>query len=300
MDSENMNKDIFNLPTWLSLNDKEQDEAIRKLADYLKDDYQFLYTKNYDSKVNLRIPTFEHSSTKLEFNLIIGGTFEMGLSLQEEKNARVIEQELPFPAKKMRPVHQVHIRPFLLTRFPLTEAFVRSHIVIDENLFRPEFGEIDEVVPIYLSREETDLLKSKTGFDLPSEAQWEYACRGQTTSLFYFGDTFPDEDSLESIYLLYNFTDPVVCERASNMHPYGLVGLFIGEWCEDSYKNNYSYLPLNDTPNFGGPPYSVRGGAAPLWPWQDAGEWQLCMSAMRNSSDTLEDETCGARFIRII
>lgn len=164
-------------------------------------------------------------------------------------------------------------------------------------MFRPDFkNEEDDEVAIYLLREELESLHEELRFNLPSEAQWEYACRGGTEALFlYFGDSLPDEVTLDTQVFLSIFNDEDRNARASN--PFGLVGLHVGEWCEDSFRDDYGDASLSDVPIRDGPPYVVRGGAAALWPWQSGDEWILCASAMRRSSATLEDGTCGARLV---
>jgi len=290
---------LGDLTIWLGLEEGAQDSIIHDFNHILGHDYLFQYVRSYSDTPSLRIATFLHLPTEMEFNLIIGGSFDMGFSLQEEKAARAINYDLPFSPDFMRPVHTVQVKPFLMSRFPITSSFAQKHIEFAPDVFRPEFGESDDdIVPIYLTREEIDSLKAKFGFQLPSEAQWEYACRGGTKTLFYFGDNLPDETTLENRILLYNFNDTDACNKAAN--PFGLVGMAVGEWCEDLFHNDFTNASGNDQPVDAGPPYVIRGGAAALWPWQECDEWILCISAMRRSSDTLEDGTCGARFVKIL
>jgi hypothetical protein len=280
---------------WCSLSIEEQDTVILRLERLLWKDFAHLTTSDHSVGRRIRIPTFVHRSTQLEFNLIPGGVFDMGLSQVEEENARVIDKTARIEVAEMRPIHRVRVSPFLMTKFPVMDSFARNHILIDNKLLRPEFGEDDDLIPIYLSRSEIQALTEQTGFSLPSEAQWEYACRGTTKTLFYFGDTLPDEETLESAILLSNFTD--VRRNLSSSNPFGLVGLSVGERCADTFQNNYYNARNDDLPVSLGPPYVVRSGAGILWPWQDCDEWTLCMSAMRRSSDCLEDGTCGARLV---
>jgi len=239
---------------------------------------------------------FIHRTTGLEFKLIIGGGFEMGLSHDEEPCARNIDNTSRIEFAQMRPVHSVWVSAFLITKFPILDSFARNRIYIDPNLFRSEFGDDDVPVPIYLSKSEIQELTEQTGFSLPSEAQWEYARRGTTKSLFYFGNSLPDDETLESTILVNNFNDPR--SNLNGANPFGLVGLSVGEWCKDTFQKDYSNARSDDLPVSNGSPYVVRSGAGPLWPWQDCDEWTLSMSAMRRSSDCLEDGTCGARLVK--
>ena len=100
----------------------------------------------------------------------------------------------------------------------------------------------------------SDRLPTNYRFDLPSEAQWEYACRAGTTSRFSFGDD-PDYASLHSYG---NFCDRD-CNRpwrASDFNdghgsiapggsylpnPWGLFDMHgnLGEWCADDFFGSY-------------------------------------------------------------
>src|SRR5215207_1144845 len=161
---------------WLSLRRQEQDEIISTVGTELGEEFVHLCTRDYTSAESFRVATFRHNPSSCEMNLLPGGEFRMGLSLKEEDQARSIAPSLPFDTETMRPVHTVRVRPFLMSRFPLLRSFVSRYIALDLTLFRPEFSEKDgDEVPVYLTREEVKRLSQKFAFDLPSEAQWEYA-----------------------------------------------------------------------------------------------------------------------------
>ncbi len=206
----------------------------------------------------------------------------MGLSLAEESAARAICDPPPLSIEEMRPSHKVSIEPFLMMKFPVTKRYVGNYVALkEEGVFRPRFDAPADRAAVYLSREEVAKLVEKTGFSLPTEAQWEYACRGGTETLFFFGDSLPDEHRLQKL---------VGPEMAAS-NPFGLHGLFIGEWCRDLFTPTYDSPPADEET------FVIRGGASAFWPWQDCGEWAFCVSAMRMPSRDLGNGLCGARLV---
>ncbi len=132
-------------------------------------------------------------------------------------------------------------------------------------------------------------LNTLTGdtFRLPTEAEWEYACRAGTTSRFYWGN---DTDSTSlgdfawwsgNTYSLSEFYGHVVGTKHEN--PWGLYDMSgnVLEWCQDWYAfGNYPSAPITDPTGPSEMTYGqarvVRGG----W-WNSFGE--QCRSAARDS-----------------
>ncbi|MBF0199415.1 MAG: formylglycine-generating enzyme family protein, partial [Planctomycetes bacterium] len=103
-------------------------------------------------------------------------------------------------------------------------------------------------------------LISKTGlsFDLPSEAQWEYACRSGTTSAFSYGSGY-NSDYLWSS----NNSSAQSHEVGSKLpNPWGLFDMHgnIVEWCRDWHVNDYTTFNTDPVGPNSGSSRIVRGG----------------------------------------
>jgi formylglycine-generating enzyme required for sulfatase activity len=123
-------------------------------------------------------------------------------------------------------------------------------------------------------------------FRLPTEAEWEYACRAGTTTEFFFGDS----DETLSDYAWWEGNARLVGENYAHVvgqklpNAFGLFDI-IGnsrEWCEDWYDSSYyETSPANDPTgpavgSGGGPGHLIRGGDA-------RGSAFGCRSAKRDS-----------------
>ncbi|NER31854.1 MAG: formylglycine-generating enzyme family protein, partial [Symploca sp. SIO1C4] len=128
------------------------------------------------------------SNTVMEMVWIPGGTFLMG-STETEIGQR----------KNEIPQHSVTVQPFLMSKYPINQLQwkavaslpkVHRDLEINPSHFKDADRPVEQV-SWHDAVEFCARLSSKTEHEyrLPTEAEWEYACRAGTTTPFHFGET---------------------------------------------------------------------------------------------------------------
>lgn len=111
--------------------------------------------------------------------------------------------------------------------------------------------------------QQMNLLDPLHNYRLPSEAEWEYACRAGTQTSYYNGNTENDLNSIGWYSKNSGSTTESVGQKQPNA--WGLYDMSgnVWEWCEDYYHEDYSGAPDDGSPwlNSGGETRSARGGS---------------------------------------
>ncbi|MUG93035.1 SUMF1/EgtB/PvdO family nonheme iron enzyme [Scytonema sp. UIC 10036] len=247
------------------------------------------------------------NGVQLEMVAIPEGSFLMG-SPEDELERRSNEG----------PQHKVTIKPFFLGKYPVTQAQWRAVASLpqvnrelnpDPSYFKGENRPVEQV-SWYDCVEFCDRLSNytKKTYRLPSEAQWEYACRAGTTTPFHFGETISTE--LANYRGTANYgkgnkgifreeTTPVGSFGAAN--DFGLYDMHgqVWEWCADHWHRNYEGAPTN------GEAWLIRNNNDNRERIQRGGSWydlpDLCRSARRNCINPEDDDVIiGFRVVCVV
>jgi len=212
------------------------------------------------------------SSVSLEMVWIPGGTFQMGSPSSESGRG-----------SNEGPVHTVELDGFWMGKTEVMNAqfrkFRSSH---DSGSYEGNCLNGDNQPVVSVSWEDAkafcDWLANRTGqpFTLPTEAQWEYACRAGTATARFTGDS---DASLHgyanaadatakrkwSNWTCFSWDDgyavssPVGIFKANQFGLYDMIGN-VWEWCADWYGDYISGRQENSTGPSSGPTRVFRGG----------------------------------------
>ena len=179
----------------------------------------------------------------LEMVEIPGGTFIMG-SPESEAQRRSNEG----------PQHQVTVPSFYMGKYELTQVQYQAIIGTNPSRFKGKNRPV-EGVSWNNAVEFCKKLSQKTGknYRLPSEAEWEYACRAGTTTPFYFGESItPDLVNYNGNYTYASAPKGKYRQQTTDVgtFPPNSFGLYdmhgnVWEWCQDDYKDDYINAPTD-------------------------------------------------------
>lgn len=155
-----------------------------------------------------------------------GGTFEMGATIEQGKDAYDSE----------KPKHKVSLRSFEISEAPITVAQYREYCNATGAPMppAPSWGWIENHPIVNVSWYDADKFAKWKGCRLPSEAEWEYAARGGSLSKHYkySGGNTPDEIGWFVDNTKQTGTRPVRAKKPNELGLYDMSGN-VYEWCND-------------------------------------------------------------------
>jgi len=230
----------------------------------------------------------------VEMVYLPGGEFMMGTSQGNADEA---------------PVHKVKLGAFMMDKYPVThEMFTKVQLPNpshwqdqprkpveqvrwrDAKQYCNERSMLEGLKPCYNEKTmEWECDFSASGYRLPTEAEWEYACRAGTDGLYDFGSP----DKLRQYAWFADNSDgkthPVGQKKPNNWGLYDMYGN-VSEWCEDVYSPTYYQQSLMVDPH--GPPSPgkdvlrvMRGGS-----WKASAA--TCRATARQGQRTGDTDAC--------
>ncbi len=146
-----------------------------------------------------------------------------------------------------KPIHEVIMPAFQIGKYPITQAQYQAVMGTNPSRFSENPQNPVEIINWFDAQAFCEKLSKLTGknYRLPTEAEWEYACRAGTETRFSFSD---DEDQLGD-YAWFsgnsnNTTHPVGEKRPN---PWGIYDMHgnVWEWCADQHHESYASKPDN-------------------------------------------------------
>jgi formylglycine-generating enzyme required for sulfatase activity len=225
------------------------------------------------------------NGVSLERVYIPGGSFKMGSTKYDSE----------------KPPHQVTIKPFYLGKYPVTQAQWQAVMGNNPSGFKGEKRPVEKV-SWNQAVEFCQKLSAREGetYRLPSEAEWEYACRAGTTTPFYFGETITsDLVNYDGNYPYGSAPKGTYRKETTEVgqFPPNAFGLYdmhgnVWEWCADIFHDNYQGAPIDGSVWEKGGKGRVRRGGS----WYDGAD--DCRTANRDWSDPVDrDGDVGFRVV---
>lgn len=143
--------------------------------------------------------------------------------------------------KDERPIHQVTLKAFKMSKYPITQKQYQAVMGVNPSHFKEDDNCPVDSVSWDDAKAFCSILSELIGYTvkLPSEEQWEYACRAGSISKYCFGD---DVEQLEQ-YAWFNKNSEGRTLPVGELLPntWGLYDMHgnIWEWCEDLWSDSY-------------------------------------------------------------
>ncbi len=171
-------------------------------------------------------PEYRHRKSGIVFVKLPGGTFRMGSPASE-----------PEHGDDEGPRHEVILSPFLVAKYEVTQAQWKRVMGTSPSKFKGDDLPVEQV-----AWDDCQEFCEKTGLSLPTEAQWEYACRARTTGRYSGTGNLSDMGWHHSNS--GGTTHPAGGKAANQFGLHDMHGN-VAEWVEDCYQADFYQQLVN-------------------------------------------------------
>ena len=203
--------------------------------------------KQCEEEARAAVQVFTVGGVSFKMIRVEGGTFMMGSSDEDRK-----------ASTREKPQHQVTLSDYYIGETQVTQELWQTVMDNNPSYFNGGVNNPVEQVSWNDCQEFIRELNAKTGmnFQLPTEAQWEYAARGGKKSQ---GFKYAGSDNLRDVAWHGEKTHPVKKKKANELGLYDMSGN-VWEWCQDRYGDYTSVAQVDPKGATSGSERVVRGG----------------------------------------
>jgi len=252
------------------------------------------------------------------------GDLEALLKRFADEFVAITPGEKPFPAKHLlgsdsgppseHPRYEVQLSPFAIAKYEVPQNLYEAVMGVNPSKWKGPRNSVEMMTwseAVDFCHKSTQLLRerkligAKEEIRLPTEAEWEYACRAGTNTAYSFGDAIrrdtdpPKKNSILDEFAWYTGNaagnDPPV--GALKPNPWGLYDMhgYLWEFTADAWTENHRGAPGNGAarpPKNGDQSVTIRGGS-----WKDPAD-ALKSSSRKAFAQTAKDDAVGFRCVR--
>ncbi|MEM7306370.1 MAG: SUMF1/EgtB/PvdO family nonheme iron enzyme [Planctomycetota bacterium] len=244
----------------------EAPEELERLRSHLKDHPLSSIREPFKTPTRAATSTVRADQGGYELVRIPGGTFLMGSTEEEQRKWAAGDANQQRWFRTESPRHEVAVPSFYLGRCPVTNEEYGLFLKANPQAEAPEhWGDRELNQPsqpvVGVSWQGVQAYRKWAGLVLPSEAQWEYACRAGKDTAFSAGSEEPDLDRMGWYSGNSGHRLHPVAEKPANA--FGLHDMHgnVWEWCQDTWHGNYEGAPADGSARGSSTGRAVRGGS---------------------------------------